>query len=173
MYAQIDTADVHLPVELSAFCRRGTTSMRQAGAPPAAGHQAGEPVPASTLYKDPHIYLGQPVRCVVRREEDWVTLWSAIKGAESPPPPLPPFDFDRGMLLVAGMGPRPTTGYSIEILEVRRTGAELVAVVVQHTPGGCEVGMGFTEPVHAVAVPHDDAPVAFIEKIRDGPSCRE
>lgn len=171
VYANVDTAAVRIAPELSAFCRAGTASIRPAAAPPATAQQTMGLVPTSTLYKDSHVYLGQPVRCVVRRRDEWVALWAAMKGSESPAPPLPPFDFATGMLLVAGMGPRPTTGYSIEVLEIRRTGAGLVASVVQHTPGGCEAGMGFTEPVHAVAVPRHEAPVQFIEKVRYGPDC--
>ncbi|HEX2079797.1 MAG TPA: protease complex subunit PrcB family protein [Longimicrobium sp.] len=169
VYAQIDTAGVQVPPELSAFCHPGTTSLRPAGLPPADA--PGSTVPASDVYREKVVYLGRPVRCVVRRAEEWAALWSAMVRPVSPVPPLPAVDFRSRMVLVAAMGTQPTTGYGIGIVGVRRTGAGIAATVLRYTPSGCEVGMAETEPAHAVSVPRTDAPVRFIEKVRYGSDC--
>lgn len=176
VHARIDTAAVRVPPELTAFCRPGTASMRPAQAPaPAPAGGPGEDVPASTVYSNSFASLNQPVRCVVRRAEDWAVLWSAMRRHVhvSPPEPPPAVDFASRMVLVAGMGPRPTMGYGITISAVRRTDAGLVATVLQHTTGGCEVGMAETEPVHAVSIPREDTPIHFVEMARYSSDCNE
>lgn len=175
VYAQIDTAGVQVPPELSAFCRAGTTSMRAGAAPPVPAVALGEAVPVTTVYSHRFASMGPPVRCVVRRAEDWATLWSAARRyiRESPPSPPPAVGFGSSMVLVAGMGAQPDAGYGITITGVRRTEAALVVTVLQFTTGGCEVPMAETEPVHAVSVPRSDAPVRFIEKARYGSDCGE
>jgi hypothetical protein len=176
VYAQIDTAGVQVPAELSAFCRPGTASLRPAGTPPAGldapGDDApGDTVPALDVYRDKVIYLGQPVRCVVRRAEDWSALWSAMLRPVSPAPPPPEVDFRSRMVLVAAMGSQSTTGYGIGIVGMRRAAGGLVVTVLRYTPSGCEVGMAETEPVHAVSVPRTDAPVRFVETVSYGSDC--
>lgn len=175
VYALIDTADVRVPPELSGFCRPGTASMRPAGAPVTAAAGPGEAVPVPTVYTHRFASLGQPVRCVVRRSEDWDTLWSAARRFihESPPSAPPAIDFASSMVLVAGMGPQPDMGYGITISGVRRAEARLVVTVLQFTTGGCEVPMAETEPLHAVVVPRGDLPVQFLEMARYGSECPE
>ncbi|MBW3571891.1 MAG: protease complex subunit PrcB family protein [Gemmatimonadetes bacterium] len=173
VYAQIDTTGVQVPPGLAEFCGPGTASLRQAGAPPPGADDPGEPLSATDLYRQKSSGLDQPVRCVVRRPEDWAALWAAIRrrSRESPPTPPPAVDFHTRMVLVAGMGPRPSTGYGIGITEVRRTESGIVATVLRYTPGLCVLGMAVTEPVHAVSIPRADAPVQFIEKVSYGPDC--
>lgn len=170
-YAQIDTAGVQVPPELGAFCRPGTASLRPGTAPPAVEGGRGESVPAVIIFKHPQTHIRQPVRCVVRQAQDWATLWSAARRGVTPAPPVPPVDFGASMLLVAGMGPQPSTGYGIAITEVRRTESAIVATVERYVPGVCPRGAGFTEPMHAIAIPRYNAPVRFVEKVRYGADC--
>ncbi|HEX2079796.1 MAG TPA: protease complex subunit PrcB family protein [Longimicrobium sp.] len=172
VFAQMDTAGVQVPPELSAFCRPGTRSLRPAGAPPTA-LEAGDSVPAQDVYREKLVYLGQPVRCVVRRHEEWAALWSAITRGVTLAPPVPPVDFGTRMVLVAGMGPHPSTGYGIGITGVRRTENGIIATVLRYTPGLCPVGMGITEPLHAVGIPREETSVEFVERISYGPDCLE
>jgi hypothetical protein len=173
VYAQIDTLHVRVPAELSGFCRAGTESVRPASTPPAAPPAPGDDIPAATVYSHAYGSLEQPVRCVVRRAEDWAALWAAVRRNvhASPPAAAPAVDFGARMVLLAGMGTRPTTAYGIAISGVRRTEAGLVVSVVQSITGGCEVGMAETEPIHAVSIPRADAPVQFVESVRYGSDC--
>ncbi|MFL5542199.1 MAG: protease complex subunit PrcB family protein [Longimicrobiaceae bacterium] len=126
------------------------------------------------MHKELNAAVGQPVRCAVRRPEEWAALWSDITRNYVSPQPLPQVDFGTDMLLVAGMGIRTSTGYSIEIASVHATPGGLAATVVHHLPGnGCVAGMAETEPVHVVSVPRQDGPVRFIEKISYAPDCNE
>lgn len=173
VYAQVDTAGVQMPPELLEFCRPGTASLRPAGAPPAGAEDPGQPVSATDLYRQKNSGLDQPVRCVVRRQEDWAALWAAIRRRhrETPPAPPPAVDFRISTVLVAGMGSHSSTGYGIGIVDVRRTERGIVATVLRNTPGVCVAGPAFTEPVHALSIPRDDTPIQFIEKIRYGRDC--
>lgn len=173
VHAQIDTTGVQVPPELAEFCRPGTASLRQAGAPPPGAGDPGVPLSATDLYRQKNSGLNQPVRCVVRRPEDWAALWAAVRRRhrESPPVPPPAVDFQTRMVLVAGMGARSSTGWGIGITEVRRTESGLVATVLRYTPGRCVVGAGVTEPVHALGIPREDLPIRFIEKFRYGRDC--
>ena len=175
VYALIDTAGVQMPAELAGFCRPGTKSMRPAGAPATTAAASGEAVPVTTVYTHRFASLGQPVRCVVRRREDWDTLWSAARRFihESPPSDPPAVDFGSSMVLVAGMGPQRDMGYGITISAVRRAEARLVVTVVQFTTGGCEVPMAETEPLHAAVVPREEVPVQFVEMARYDSDCPE
>lgn len=172
VYAQIDTIGVQVLAELAEFCRPGTASLQPAAAHP-AGADPGEPLSATDLYREKNSGLDQPVRCAVRRAEEWAALWATIRRRhrESPPAPAPAVDFQTRMVLVAGMGARSSTGWGIGITDVRRTGSGLVATVLRYTPGRCVVGAGVTQPVHALSIPREDAPVRFVEKIRYGSDC--
>jgi hypothetical protein len=173
VYAQIDTSSVQVPPELSEFCRPGTASLRPAGTYPRDTIDAGAPVSATDLYREKNSGLDQPVRCLVRRAEDWSALWAAIRQQhlESPPTPPPAVDFDASMVLVAGMGARPSTGWGIGIIDVRRTESGIAVTVLRYTPGLCPLGAAFTQPVHALSIPRDDTPIHFIEKVRYGRDC--
>lgn len=173
VYAQVDTAGVQVPPELLEFCRPGTASLRPAGAPPPGAGDAGQPVTATSLYRERNSGLDQPVRCVVRHAEEWAALWAAIRRRhrESPPAPPPAVDFESSMVLVAGMGARSSTGWGIGITGVRRTESGVTATVLRSTPGRCPVGAAFTQPVHVVSIPRTDTPIRFIEKVSFGRDC--
>ncbi|CAA9350269.1 MAG: hypothetical protein AVDCRST_MAG89-3085, partial [uncultured Gemmatimonadetes bacterium] len=162
MYAQIDTSGVQVPPDLAEFCRPGTASLRATGAHPSGSGDSGEPLSATDLYREKNSRLDQPVRCVVRRAEEWAALWSAMTRQVSAASPPPPVDFERAMVLVAGMGIQPSTGYGIGVADVRRTANTIEATVLRYTPGLCTVGMAETEPVHAVSIPRENTPIQFI-----------
>lgn len=155
VYVRIDTSGVRVPPELSEFCRPGTASLRPAGAHPPGAGDPGEPLSATDLYRQKDSGLDQPVRCVVRRAEDWAALWATIRRRcrESPPTPPPAVDFEASLVLVAGMGARSSTGWGIGIIDVRRTEKGITATVLRYTPGMCPVGAAFTQPVHALSSP--------------------
>ena len=172
VYAQVDTGGVRVPPNLAAFCHAGLSALRPGG--PRAPFPAGSTVPTQTVYKEFGEAVGQPVRCVVRGQAEWAALWAEMTRTQPSPRPLPQVDFGERMLLVAGMGIRPSTGFSIGIDEVRRAGDELAATVVHYLPGdGCTGGMAETEPLDVVSVPRQDGPVRFIEKISYAPDCDE
>lgn len=101
-------------------------------------------------------------RVVVRSAGAWAALWSEATAYLSPAPPVPPFDFSSGMLLVASMGARPSGGYAIGIDSVYSLGGTIHAVVLETSPGAeCGVTGAITNPVIAVRIARSNMPVEF------------
>ncbi len=104
---------------------------------------------------------------VIRNQTEWDALWRKAhaprsKNQEIPPPPSPPVDFDREMVLAVFQGVRSSGGYSIQISEVIQTKEKLITVVKQRTlcPGSVTT-QAFTHPSHLVRVPKSAKPVCF------------
>ena len=69
------------------------------------------------------------------------------------------------MVLVAGMGRRPTGGYVISVEGVYTSGGELYVDVLERSPGvGCLSTQAITTPVTAVRVPAHPEPVHFLTR---------
>lgn len=107
--------------------------------------------------------LDTPTRETVRDAEAWHRLWTGLTArVRSPLLPLPEVDFAREMVLVAAMGQRPTGGYNLHIESARADGNELVALVVETSPGPrCGVTSSLTAPADAVVVTRSTLPVRW------------
>jgi hypothetical protein len=102
------------------------------------------------------------VREVVRDAGAWSRLWPRLSGSMGGASPAPRVDFDREMALVAAMGRRSTGGFEVRIESVERTGAGLVAHVVETSPGPtCGTGAALSSPADVVLVPRSDLPVRW------------
>lgn len=114
-------------------------------------------------------YLGglpEEIALVVRDEASWRTLWDRMVQGIHPHPATPAADFDREMLLVAGMGRQPTGGYWIRIERVADIGNSLVASVLRTSPGpSCGVTMAQSRPTDIVRLRRSEKPVRW--SIRD------
>lgn len=116
--------------------------------------------------------VGTPLRETLRDAEAWRETWARLASRTGPPVPPPEVDFGREMVLVAALGERRSGGYSIRIESVRRAGGELVAAVVQTSPGPrCGVTGAITAPADVVIVPRSDAAVRWTvrETVTDCP----
>jgi hypothetical protein len=90
----------------------------------------------------------------VRDVAGWRGLWDLVTAGKGPAPLFPHVDFGRQMILVAAVGQRPTTGYSVEIQSVRQSGPDLVATVIRTSPGRrCGTGAAVTQPADIVKMP--------------------
>jgi hypothetical protein len=111
-------------------------------------------------------------RETVRDAAAWGGLWARLTARSGPRLPAPEVDWSREMVLVAAMGQRRSGGYAIRIESVRRAGGELVAEVVQTSPGPrCGVAAALSAPADVVIVPRSDAPVRWTvrETVTDCP----
>jgi hypothetical protein len=75
-------------------------------------------------------------------------------------PRVPPLDFTRNEVVVLSLGPRSSTGYSLQVLRVveRRRGIDVV--IRERTPSlGEPVTARVTYPYRAVAIRRSDKPV--------------
>jgi hypothetical protein len=106
-------------------------------------------------------------RTVVTDSEGWAALWAQIIRGNSPQPPVPRVDFNREMLIVVGMGVRPTGGYQITIDSVRAINGRVRAYVTEWSPGRlCGVTGAITEPVGLARLRRVTMPVEFVERAR-------
>ncbi|HET7752308.1 MAG TPA: protease complex subunit PrcB family protein [Anaeromyxobacteraceae bacterium] len=105
---------------------------------------------------------------MVATEADWQQTWAELFACQSPAPPVPPIDFTHEMLVLAAVGARGSSGYSVAIegAAVRSDGA-LHVNVVEYRPGrGCAVATVITYPVAVARVSRVDVPVAFHDRVQ-------
>jgi hypothetical protein len=122
------------------------------------------------IYRSAQSASGDSLRRIVRTGAEWKAAWKQVatdRASESPK-----VDFQREMLVVAGMGERNTGGYGIEVVSWEARGGELIVTVRETSPGpGCMLPQIITTPVLIVAIPKSDLPVKFIEK-RETRDCK-
>lgn len=74
--------------------------------------------------------------------------------------PLPAIDFSRHSAYLVAVGPRSSTGYSLQIVEVRDEGDRIVVVVRERTPSLDDpVAARVTYPFRLISLPRTDEPV--------------
>ena len=111
------------------------------------------------------------LRLVVRDRDTWVDVWKRIHSLDPSHtrpelPPLPEIDFSREMVVVAAMGRRPSSAYSIIIdgayaYEVNYR-LEVVVRSMENRKG-CGAWTVMTAPVDIVRLPRTDRSVIFRE----------
>ena len=108
-----------------------------------------------------------PFRLVIRNRDEFSDFWKGLT-AKVPPgqwaPSLPEIDFSKEMIVVAAMGERPSSGYSIMIDGVCEVDGH-VEVFISSVEGGCG-GLQLavvTAPADAVRIPKTDLPIVFRE----------
>lgn len=109
--------------------------------------------------------VGDSLRLVVRDSLLWRQLWDRINQPIFPRPALPSIDFQREMVVVAGLGTRPSGGYDvvIETAEQDSTGIEVALRRASPAPG-CPVAAVMTQPVDIARLPASHQPVRFRER---------
>lgn len=109
--------------------------------------------------------IKEKLRLVVRDRDAWRELWAKINASVSPSPRLPEIDFSQEMVVIAGLGSRPSGGYGIIIDHVYQEGNQLEIVVVSRSPGpNCAVTLALTAPVDIVRLPRMEDSAVFQEK---------
>ena len=130
-----------------------------------SGHAVAQPTPergpvAITRLRDGatafSAYTGvvDSVRVVVRDSANWRALWARINRPFIPAPALPPIDFNREMVVVAGLGARPSGGYDIVIEAVEQDSAGIEVALRRASPApGCPVAAVMTQPLDVARIP--------------------
>ena len=107
-------------------------------------------------------------RLVIRNRDEFSDFWKRLL-APVPPgqwtPALPEIDFSKEMIVVAAMGERPSSGYSIIIDGACEIDGHVeMFVSSQEGIGACGGALGVvTYPADAVRIPQTDLPVVFRE----------
>jgi PrcB C-terminal len=105
------------------------------------------------------------VRTVVRDSANWRTVWAQINRPFIPSPALPPIDFKREMVVVAGLGARPSGGYDIVIESVEQDSTGIEVALRRASPApGCPVAAAMTQPLDMALIPASDQRVRFRER---------
>lgn len=110
------------------------------------------------------IYSGLEERelVVVRDAESWAALWARITSRHRPASAAPAVNFSEEMLVVAGMGSRPTGGYAIHIDDVSLVRGILVVSIREQSPGRrCGVTEAFTAPLAVARLGRTELPIRF------------
>lgn len=104
------------------------------------------------------------VRAAVTSPGEWQALWDRINARSGPVPPTPRVDFEREMLIVAGMGTRPTGGYAIFVDSVTSRAGRLQAWVREVSPGpSCGTTQALTSPIALIRLTRSAAPIEYRE----------
>jgi hypothetical protein len=141
----------------------------------------GKPVPITPLAPKPcptcaprqsftaYSGIGESLRMVIRDRDAWRDIWKEIHspkgyGSGTELPPLPEIDFSREMVVVAALGARPSSGYSIIVDRAYERDDRLEIAVRTTSPGkGCMALAVVTAPVDVVRLPKTDRSVVFRE----------
>jgi len=106
--------------------------------------------------------LSGETRVVIRESEKWSEIWAAIWSIQSAIPPLPAIDFTREMVIVVGMGTRPSGGHSIRVESATQRPGEIEVILRAESPGpSCMTTGALTQSVDAARIPRSAEPVRF------------
>jgi hypothetical protein len=101
--------------------------------------------------------IDEPRKVVVRTADEFQALWKTHSSA-----PLPKVDFSKSIVVGVFLGMRPTAGYTVAILAVRRTDKGAVVEFVEGMPEKTQMtAQMLTAPFHIIAIPNDVKAVEF------------
>jgi hypothetical protein len=102
--------------------------------------------------------MAAPRQAVARSHEEWQALWQA----HAPGTSAPPVDFSREMVAAVWLGPRPSSGYGVEIVAAAAEGPGVSVAYQERAPGpGTMTAQVLTSPFHAVRMERGEGPVVF------------
>lgn len=125
------------------------------GAAPAIAQPFSQDLAIDSYAQEQHSGLSSPATLVLKTDAEF----RAFMATTSLPTPIQPrIDFGTQDVLVAAMGTKPTSGYSIEIVRATLmtggfTGGHCFVEVRELAPSGGMTLMVLTSPIHIVAVP--------------------
>jgi hypothetical protein len=118
-------------------------------------------LPLATVARGTMSSIDEPYQAVVRTQAEWVTLWKRHGSGQ----PAPGIDFQVKMVIGVFLGSRPSAGYSVEIVEVRKAGDELVVEYQEAKPAPDRmVAQIITAPFHLVSLDRQDGAVRFVAR---------
>ena len=111
-----------------------------------------------TLAQGSRSAITEPTEMAARTPAEWGALWKRHGGAE----PAAAVDFANAMVVAVFLGTRPTGGYSVEILAVRREAGAVIIEYAERVPSAdVIVTQALTSPFHIVAMPKQEGALRF------------
>ncbi|HEX4684720.1 MAG TPA: protease complex subunit PrcB family protein [Gemmatimonadaceae bacterium] len=145
------------------------------GQPAPPDRQPKEIVPLTRFAIGPGAFveysgINDSLRIVVRDSVTWRQTWERINAPFIPLPQRPAVDFDREMVVVAGMGRKPTGGYDLEIERAVEDSSGIEVLIKRTIPGDrCLLSAAVTQPVDLARMPASSRPVRFREREQASP----
>jgi hypothetical protein len=102
---------------------------------------------------------------LIRSPKEWKELWARHASGFIPPPPLPPVDFDKEMVLAVSSGEKATGGYGIEIAKIEALQPKrvlLITLVDSKPPADAITTQALTQPYHIVKLKRVDLEPTFV-----------
>jgi hypothetical protein len=105
-------------------------------------------IPVHLIASESSTGFEEPERRVIRDVPSWTAVWGRIYENQSSKPPLPAIDFSKEQVIVAALGARPSSGYSIRITGASGSGNAITVRLESQSPApGCAVLTVVTYPV--------------------------
>ena len=105
-----------------------------------------------------------PIRLVIKNRDEFNNFWKGLASPGRFLPPLPEVDFSKEMIVVIGMGLRPSPGFVIMIDGACEVDGQVELFVSKVEDGPCgAVPDVVTSPADIVRIPRSDLPVVFRE----------
>ncbi len=115
--------------------------------------------PLTTVAQGTLSSIDQPTHAVVRTQGEWEALWKRHGSGQ----PAPAVDFRTRIVVGAFLGSRPTAGYNVEIVDVKKAGNGLVVTYREVKPAPDRmVAQIITAPFHLVSCDRADGAVTFV-----------
>ena len=135
----------------------------------------GGRIAVTRLRTDPQSFMyfsqvRQPARLIVHDAAAWRGAWATLWPNGAPIPAPPEIDFTREMVVMAALGERPSSGYTILVDSATLSNKSLTIWIGTIRPGPhCGTATVLTQPVDVARLPRIDATVRFEEvpSIRD------
>lgn len=104
--------------------------------------------------------IAVPRQVIVRSEAEWQKLWSELGSRQV----IPKVDFQTRMVVGVFLGTRATSGFSVQIVEVREGSGELSVKYAERRPSPTNPVMQvLTAPFALVSIPKREGSVRFAE----------
>jgi hypothetical protein len=120
------------------------------------------PVPFQTILAGSHSLADSAYIQLITSDRDWERVWLTARGRIDPLPARPTVDFNRNYVIAVFMGPRPSSGYYIEINSIEKQGSLLNVNVTRYETAGMLTVV--TSPFTLVRVPRGDYRLNVIEE---------
>lgn len=105
-----------------------------------------------------HSGIEESREVVIRSAEEWQALWKAHDSVGVPPV----VSFEQAIVVGVFLGSRPTAGFDVEIMAVKREADRWVVEYVEHRPPpGALTAQVVTSPYHLVRLPREVGTIEF------------
>lgn len=121
-------------------------------------------IPVQPIVSEFYSGFDESERRVIRDAFTWAVVWARIYENRSSKPPLPAIDFSKEQVIVAALGARPSSGFSIRITGASGSGNAINVRFESQSPGpGCGGLTVITHPVTAAKMPRTVGSIVFEE----------